>query len=123
MPRPLTVLATVLIVSCGVATSAPAAWHGTVIAVSDYRSDAITDLMYAERDARLMRDALAGLDVRDTSTVMGRDAGRAAIRHAINAQSSNAAPGDSLLETISITGLSLHRMPSTGPDEGAAELE
>jgi hypothetical protein len=27
------------------------------------------------------------------------------------------------LETISITGLSLHRMPSTGPDEGAAELE
>jgi hypothetical protein len=29
----------------------------------------------------------------------------------------------SCLETISITGLSLHRMPSTGPDEGAAELE
>jgi hypothetical protein len=30
---------------------------------------------------------------------------------------------DEYLETISITGLSLHRMPSTGPDEGAAELE
>lgn len=95
MPRFLTVL----LLSCGCVASSAAGWQATLVGVSDYRSKEIADLMYAESDVRLMRDAVArpGAASADVSVLVGEDAAKAGVRRGIAARIASAAAGDSLL--------------------------